>query len=93
VLTLPGVASFQLPIRLILGGMATAGLVLHLQRWTIGERRIIGGLAWEMARRIAAMNDRFNAPGPWNLGWEGAGIPPFDPEHLLGDVAALLALF
>jgi len=66
----------------ILGGMATAGLVLHFQRWTIGERRIIGGLAWEMARRIAAMNDRFNAPGPWNLGWEGAGIPPFDPEHL-----------
>jgi len=66
----------------VLGGMATAGLVLHFQRWTIGGRRIIGGLAWELARRIAAMNDRFNTPGPWNSGWEGAGIPPFDPEHL-----------
>ncbi len=66
----------------VLGGMATAGLVLHFQRWTIGGRRIIGGLAWELARRIAAMNDHFNPPGSWNSGWEGAGIPPFDPEHL-----------
>lgn len=66
----------------VMGGMATTGLVLHFQRWTINHRRIIGGLAWELATRVGEMNSRFNTPGPWNIGWEGAGIPPFDPEHL-----------
>ncbi len=66
----------------VLGGMATAGLVCHFERWTINDKRIIGGLPWELAMRIAEMNERFNWPGPWNAGFEGAGIPPFDPEHL-----------
>ncbi len=66
----------------VLGGMATAGLVLHFQRWTINRRRIIGGLAWELATRVGEMNRKFNTPGPWNTGWEGAGIAPFDPEQL-----------
>ncbi len=66
----------------ILGGMATAGLVLHFQRWTSNRRRIIGGITWEMAERLAEMNAHYNKIGSWNTGWEGAGIPPFDPEHL-----------
>jgi hypothetical protein len=66
----------------ILGGQATAGLVLHFQRWSIHGKRVAGGIPWEFARRITERNLRYNPPGPWNSGWEGIGIPPFDPEHL-----------
>ncbi len=64
------------------GGQATAGLVLHFQRWSINGRRVAGGIPWEFAQRISERSLRYNPPGPWNNGWEGIGIPPFDPEHL-----------
>ena len=37
-----------------LGGMATAGLVNPMSEFAYNERRVIGGIAWEFAKRLEA---------------------------------------